>query len=165
MKIKIELGNIASYSRDLDDAIAFAMYSNLVNVVLDKSQKDISELIGKNTNVENQKNPFTKSTFFRNRKLIAYRCPECGKITTRFMILAENNVTHCHFCKHDNIVINDVEKAEYKCESCGVTRFAYMANWLSEINCRECDTMIPLVFNKTTSRLKSANLHKEGPCI
>lgn len=103
-------------------------------------------------------NPFT-SDFFKNEKLIAYRCPECGKVTVRKLTLGDSNETTCHWCKED-VVIKDVALAEMGCASCDNKGWYYVANGLTELDCHKCHAPIDIVYymDGKIKRAKAAHL-------
>lgn len=104
-------------------------------------------------------NPFTQD-LFTFKKLVAYRCPECGRVTVRSIVLGDSNITHCHWCRED-IVINEVVLTEVKCGNCNDNHtFLYSANGLTEMNCRICESPIDIEYYQDGNKLraKSANL-------
>lgn len=112
----------------------------------------------KETEVEN---PFAKHDAFRHKKLVAYKCPDCGKITVRFTVLGESNIVNCHFCRKDDIVIRTAKIASYRCAECNSKAYAWMCNGLKEIQCKDCLSPIDLFYDKIDDSLKSADLlHK-----
>jgi predicted RNA-binding Zn-ribbon protein involved in translation (DUF1610 family) len=103
-------------------------------------------------------NPFSHEMFLK-RKLVAYKCPDCGQVTVRFLVLGESNVTHCHWCKHE-VVINEVQVADVSCPNCNTKSFIYLANKLDMVNCKTCESPIDIIYYQDGNRTKakSANL-------
>ena len=94
---------------------------------------------------ESDENPFTHD-LFKNKKLVAYRCYECGKITVRNLVLGETNKTYCHWCR-EPITIEKAVLAEVSCECCNNNHsFLYVANGLTEIMCRNCESPIDISY-------------------
>lgn len=104
-------------------------------------------------------NPFTHD-LFKNKKLVAYRCYECGKITVRNLVLGESNETHCHWCGTP-VTIEKVVLAEISCGCCNNNHsFLYAANGLTEIMCRNCESPIDIDYymDGKKEKAKSSNL-------
>jgi len=105
-------------------------------------------------------NPFAGNEFFKNKKLVVYRCMDCGQVTARNVVLADSNITSCHWCK-EPVEITEAVLAEIQCGSCDKNHaFIYVANGLSEMNCRNCEAPIDISYYQdgTRKKAKSANL-------
>lgn len=92
-------------------------------------------------------------------KLVAYRCPDCGKITVRNVVLADGNEARCHWCK-ETAIIERVTLAHIQCTSCGQPGHIYVANGLTELECVKCKAPIDVIHYKNGHKdcAKSANL-------
>lgn len=103
-------------------------------------------------------NPFTHD-MFKNPLLVAYRCPECGKVTVRYLTLGESNEARCHWCK-ETAVIEKVVPSNIQCTSCDTFNRPYLANGLTELQCVKCQAPIDIVYYKDgkKDRAKFANL-------
>jgi predicted RNA-binding Zn-ribbon protein involved in translation (DUF1610 family) len=178
MKITIQLGENSNYSMNLSEEKAIEIYADLISYLLKKTSEpliinDAGKISCSTTlvNVENATpvvkekmdtmqivNPFANNDHFNYKKLIAYRCPKCGEITIRYMTLQENNITHCHFCREENIAIKDIRIASYNCPKCGTSAYLWVANELKEIPCKECESIIDLFEDEKDGGLKSQDL-------
>lgn len=92
-------------------------------------------------------------------KLVAYRCPDCGRVTVRNIILADGNEARCHWCK-ETAIIERVTLAHIQCTSCGQPGHLYVANGLTELDCIKCKAPIDIIHYKDGNKdcAKSANL-------
>lgn len=104
-------------------------------------------------------NQFTHEAF-QNKRLVAYKCPKCGKVTIRFLILGESNVTHCHWCKGE-VEINEVVLVKTICPSCRKRTFMYIANRINEISCYKCKCPIDIIYHKHGSEIWGKSAESE----
>jgi DNA-directed RNA polymerase subunit RPC12/RpoP len=98
-------------------------------------------------------NPFTHS-MFRNKKLTAFRCPECVEVTVRFASLNETNIMKCHFCKA-KFPIHKVVYGEISCPNCSQVSRMYLADDISEVHCKNCDSPIDVIYYQDGHKTKA----------
>lgn len=163
-KITIQLEGKANYSVNINDSKAIEAYTKIIDLLnstmFEKKEDIIPEIIPEDHAPldHSLSNPFRGRDFFKYKKLVAYKCHECGKITVRFLTLGEDNITHCHFCRHEGIDIRYVRRAIYKCDECGFNAYVYVANGLQEVSCKNCEAVIGLSIDSEDDILKSENL-------
>lgn len=143
----------ASVIREMNNETDKRIISELNSDHVRKSNIDLEES-------EDKPYPFTHEMFTKPL-LVAYRCPECGKVTVRYLTLGESNEARCHWCK-ETAVIEKVVQSNIQCPNCDTLNRPYLANGLTELECVKCKAPIDVVYYKDgkRDRAKSANLIK-----
>lgn len=159
MKIIISLENIKTEVEFDSDADALLSYQKIICEILNKpSESKIIE--GEDSALDKlepeaasiktkRKNPFRYKSQFSHEKMIAYKCPNCGKITVRKMALSKNNIAHCHFCRTKGIAVESVSIGVYECKDCNDSGYVWLANGITEAPCRICKTDLPCKITPT----------------
>ena len=154
---------VKELSNEVDKRIISELNSESVmacRIGMKKSSIDLDETSnGEDINeLYNKPYPFTHEMFSKPL-LVAYRCPDCGKITVRYLTLGETNEARCHWCK-ETAVIEKVVQSNIQCTSCDTFNRPYLANGLAELECVKCKAPIDIIYYKDgkKDRAKSANL-------
>lgn len=97
------------------------------------------------------------------RSLVMVKCSECGKIAVIPLEVVDGKLlnTKAHLiCKncHRTLPISELKKGMYECPDCGTSVYFYVMGDIKEVHCKNCDSLIDLVWHDKKKKYLSPNL-------
>ena len=100
-----------------------------------------------------------------SKGLVMVRCPKCKKIAVIVLYIKNGQVEYknksinCKNCQTE-LPITELKPAYYQCPDCDTTASFYVMGDLKEASCKNCGSVIDLVWNEKKKKYVSINLVK-----
>lgn len=184
MKINVVLEKKSKFNIDLPELEAKNLYKKLVGSIVeslkiqpieikptfavnvpktDVEHKDIEKLADVQVEVISQKLQDRLSENPGYKKLIMIKCPSCGEIATPVLYVKDGELQYknkhltCRHCQND-LPLEEIKPAKYMCPNCGINASFYIMGDLQEVHCRDCKSVIDLIWNDKKKQYMSPNL-------
>jgi len=184
MKLTVVLEKKSRFNIELTESEAKNMYRKMVNVIVDSLNIHSAKVINKlKLNEEYEEIDKTEGSkrevnaseevisevkeprTINYKRLIIAKCPSCGEIATPVVNVKDGELmdkSRPLICKHcqGELPAGKLKQAKYQCPNCNAEAAFYTINDLKEVQCKDCGSLIDLVWHEKKERYLSANLIK-----
>lgn len=169
MKVIVVLEKQSRFTIDFPEEVAKQKYTNAVMGMIQNQssiKSNFSFTKADSYSVKNTLNKILLENPKENiaKKLVMIKCRECGEVAPVVLPVENNKVIYdkpiiCRNCQ-ETLNVDNIKPGKYECASCGTIAGFYVCGDIKELCCKNCKSVIDLIWHDKKEIYLSPNLIK-----